>query len=204
MKASMIIGKKQIVLASLVLVLAAAVYVNWLFARTDKQDYDITAELSSGSVTETETVVNAPTEDAVQQTDASAQKHLGESELVDSKSVASENYFALAAVAKLQARDEAIDTISLVLNDENADEASKTAASDKAMQLSENIETETAIENLIKSKGFEECMVYLNGDSANVVVRCADMDSAKATQIKELVLTESNILAENISIIDLQ
>ena len=204
MKASMIIGKKQIVLASLVLVLAAAVYVNWLFARTDKQDYDITAELSSGSVTETETVVNAPTEDAVQQTDASAQKHLGESELVDSKSVASENYFALAAVAKLQARDEAIDTISLVLNDENADEASKTAASDKAMQLSENIETEAAIENLIKSKGFEECMVYLNGDSANVVVRCADMDSAKATQIKELVLTESNILAENISIIDLQ
>ena len=204
MKASMIIGKKQIVLASLVLVMAAAVYVNWLFARTDKQDYDITAELSSGSVTETETVVNAPTEDAVQQTDASAQKHLGESELVDSRSVASENYFALAAVAKLQARDEAIDTISLVLNDENADEASKTAASDKAMQLSENIETETAIENLIKSKGFEECMVYLNGDSANVVVRCADMDSAKATQIKELVLTESNILAENISIIDLQ
>ena len=47
-------------------------------------------------------------------------------------------------------------------------------------------------------------MVYLSGDTANVVVRCDAMDSAKATQIKELVLSESNILAENISIIDLQ
>ena len=199
MKASMIIGKKQIVLASLVLVLAAAVYVNWIFAKTDAQDYDFTAKLESDIVTETETVNVLASDDEM--TDS---KVLGETELVDAKSISAEDYFARATVAKLQARDEAIDTISLILNDENADEASKTAASDQALRLSDDIETETAIENLIRSKGFEECMVYLSGDSANVVVRCDAMDSAKATQIKELVLSESNILAENISIIDLQ
>ncbi len=219
MKASMIIGKKQIILASLVLVLAAAVYVNWIFSKSDSEDYDITAQLESSTVTETETLALSSDEDAKQtanevssgeqsgasEEDAASQnKTLGESELVDSRSVSAEDYFALAAIARLQARDEAIDAISLVLNDEEADSEAKTAASDKALALSEDIENEMSIENLIKSKGFEKCMVYLNGDAANVVVKCSDMDSQKATQIKELVLTESNILAENISIIDLK
>ncbi len=206
MKASMIIGKKQIVLASLVLVLAAAVYVNWIFSAADANDYDITAQLNEDTASETETVATIPSEEENSKdvSVSTEEKTLGEPQLVDSKSIASEDYFALATIAKLQARDEAIDTISLVLNDENANDETKTAASDKAMQLSNMIETETSIENLIKSKGFEDCMVYLNGDSANVVVKCADMDGQKATQIKELVLTESNILAENISIIDLQ
>ncbi len=197
MKKSMIISKKHIVLASLVLVLAAAVYVNWIFAKSENTDFDITAKLS-----ETETIATVPGEEDSKET--STDKTLGETELVDAKSVASENYFALAAVAKLQARDEAIDTISLVLNDENADEAQRSAASDQALKLSDHIEAETGIENLIKSKGFEECMVYLTEDSASVVVKCADMDSAKATQIKELVLTEHNVLAEKITVIDLQ
>ncbi len=219
MKASMIIGKKQIILASLVLVLAAAVYVNWIFSKSDAEDYDITAQLESSALTETETLaissdgeteqtvndVSSNEESSASEEDAASQnKTLGESELVDSRSVSAEDYFALAAIAKLQARDEAIDAISLVLNDEGADSEAKTAASDRALALSEDIERETSIENLIKSKGFEECMVYLTGDSASVVVKCSDMDSQKATQIKELVLTESNILAENISIIDLK
>ena len=204
MKASMIIGKKQIVLTSLVLVLAAAVYVNWIFSKTDAQDYNITAKLESDIVTETETAVITSADEGVLDVSDSDSKILGETELVDAKSISAEDYFARATLAKLQARDEAIDTISLILNDENADDASKTAASDQALRLSDNIESETAIENLIRSKGFEECMVYLSGDTANVVVRCDAMDSAKATQIKELVLSESNILAENISIIDLQ
>ena len=204
MKASMIIGKKQIVLTSLVLVLAAAVYVNWIFSKTDAQDYNITAKLESDIVTETETAVITSADEEMTDVSDSGSKTLGETELVDAKSISAEDYFARATLAKLQARDEAIDTISLILNDENADDASKTAASDQALRLSDNIESETAIENLIRSKGFEECMVYLSGDTANVVVRCDAMDSAKATQIKELVLSESNILAENISIIDLQ
>ena len=46
MKLNMILGKKQIVLASLVLVLGAAVYLNYTFSKTD-QPYDIT---TAGSV----------------------------------------------------------------------------------------------------------------------------------------------------------
>ncbi len=201
MKASMIISKKHIVLASLVLVLSAAVYVNWIFAKNDGTDYDITAKLNQDAVTETETIASVP--DAQEDTATASDKTLGETELVDAKTVASEDYFALASIAKLQARDEAIDTISLILNDENADEAQRTAASDKALKLSDHIEAETGIENLIKSKGFTDCMVYLTDDAASVVVKCSDMDSAKATAIKELVLTEHHILAENITVIDL-
>lgn len=40
-KLNMIVGKKQIVLASLVMILGVAVYLNWQFAKNDGQ-FDLT------------------------------------------------------------------------------------------------------------------------------------------------------------------
>ena len=45
-KINMIVGKKQIVLAALVVILGVAVYLNWEFAKNDGQ-FDITAGTTS-------------------------------------------------------------------------------------------------------------------------------------------------------------
>lgn len=259
MKANVILGKKQIILASLVLILGAAVYLNWQFA--DKNgDLDLTNQVMSTSSEEAEATGTTPEEattstnllypedeltpeealtakDGLQSTgtpltasdtetgavpDSTASaaetaggadaegaagtnsaddpKILGDAKLVDSKSIVDETYFAMAKLARTKSRDAAIETISTILDGEQLSEADKQAANDKALALTDVIESESRIENLVKAKGFDECVVYLTENGANVVVKTPGLDQDQATQIKNIVVSEGKIKGENISI----
>lgn len=263
MRANFIIGKRQIILASLVVVLGAAVYLNWQFAGKDKinltdteqtngtidvlagDDTGDTAKLDEQGTAlidnETDTanadeVVNEVTDltdkkdtekedknakksskedknaDKTDKTDKATEKtnstpdtekHLGDSLLVGSTAISADDYFAKAKLTKVKTRDESIETIATILNDEKLKEEDKQKATDTAISLTNTMEVESRIENLIKSKGFEECIVYLNNDSASVVVKTEGLNADLATQIKNIVLAEGQVLAENISIMEL-
>lgn len=259
MRANFIIGKRQIILASLVVVLGAAVYLNWQFAG---KDIDITdTEQTSGTIdvlagddtgdtakldeqgtalidneANADEVVNEATDltdkkdtekedknakksskedkntDKTDKTDKATEKtnstpdtekHLGDSLLVGSTAISADDYFAKAKLTKVKTRDESIETIATILNDEKLKEEDKQKATDTAISLTNTMEVESRIENLIKSKGFEECIVYLNNDSASVVVKTEGLNADLATQIKNIVLAEGQVLAENISIMEL-
>ena len=59
----------------------------------------------------------------------------------------------------------------------------------------------SAMEDLIKAKGFEQCVVYLGEDSVNVVVQTEGLDAAQAAQIKSVILSQDqDVKAEQISI----
>lgn len=235
MKPSFILNKKHIILASLVLILGTAVYLNWTFSN-QSGDLDLTTELTGENETE-ETAANDETdfdeellfdsedgenpalmskgETEAEETngeaetekhlgDAETEKHLGDAEFVNAKSIADENYFAMAKLARDKGRDLSIQTIGAILDDENLTEADKKEATQKAMTLTDIIEAETAIENLVKAKGFSECMVYLGEETASVVVKTDGLDEQTATQIKNIVVTETNIKGENVSITEIK
>ena len=73
-------------------------------------------------------------------------------------------------------------------------------ATNKIVEISQQIEDESKIETLIKAKGFENCVVYLDDESANVVVQTSGLAVEQAAQIKNIVLSEKDIKAENITI----
>ncbi len=91
-----------------------------------------------------------------------------------------------------------------ILQDENSTEEQKNEATVKANALSDNIETEGAIENLIKAKGFEDCLAYVDEDSgpANVVVKTEGLDETQAAQIADIIVGETKLKMENISIVE--
>jgi len=223
MKANVILGKKQIILASLVLILGAAVYLNWQFA--DKSgDLALTEGLSGEEPVSAslpaeepeEKPVNGLNEDAIPEgspaarTDAdedagsgSQVKILGDAQLVDSKSIADETYFVMARLARTKSRDAAIQTISTILDDEQLTEEDKKLANEKALALTDIIEDESRIENLVKAKGFEECIVYITDTGANVVVKSVGLTQDQATQIKNIVVSEGKIRGENVAITEI-
>ena len=75
-----------------------------------------------------------------------------------------------AALNKERSRDEAVATATGVLEQADATNEEVAAATQKIVELSKQIEAESAMEDLIKAKGFEQCVVYLGEDSVNVVV----------------------------------
>ena len=204
-KTNVILGKKQIVLASLVLILGAAVYLNWQFA-DQNGELDLTAKLEepadpAGAILTGEEAEPAGTE-------PDGEKLLGDAKLVDSqavdsRSIADETYFAMARMARTKSRDEAIQTISAILDGEQLTEEDKQAANDRAFAITDAIEEESRIENLVKAKGFEECMVYITESGASVVVKSSGLTQEQATQIKNIVVSEGRIKGENVSITEL-
>ena len=79
-----------------------------------------------------------------------------------------------------------------------------TTAALNAAEVANLIEHEGTIESLIKSQGFSDCVVYLDGNTAKVVVRTDGLDASGAAMIKETILEEVSIPAENIRIFEVK
>ncbi|MFQ7027139.1 MAG: SpoIIIAH-like family protein [Acutalibacteraceae bacterium] len=88
-----------------------------------------------------------------------------------------------------------------VLDDTTADENTKTEAVIRHQNFT-NIVTETNIENLVKSKGFVDCVAFIQNGACNVVVqKDGEFASADAIAIKDIVVAQAKISADKITIV---
>lgn len=243
MKKNFILGKKQIVLASLVVILGAAVYLNWQFANSSA-DLDVTEQVNTtlsqgttasdlvsggsddvlaplptdetpdaettGTLTESDPAASGETEDTANLPENAAEtgtdtseKMLGDAKFVSSSAIAGEDYFTMAKLSRTRSRDEAIETVATVLDNVQLTDNDKQEATAKAMAISDVIEMESRIENLVKAKGFTDCMAYLTENTANIVVQSDGLTQDQATQIKNIVVAEGKIKGENITITEI-
>lgn len=198
MKANFVIGKKQIILAALVVLLGGAVYVNYLYAEKG-EDYLVTDVLNQTSQTESGVQTTGEAASAVTDGERLEGKNYGDAQLVGGEVAASE-YFEQAQLERTRSRDEAVETVKSVLENSDASAEEVAEATSQIVQISQQIEDESKIESLIKAKGFSECMVYLDGESANVVVQTSGLKAEEAAQIKNIVLSQQDLKPENITI----
>lgn len=101
-----------------------------------------------------------------------------------------------------KSRDASQELVQKVLDDTTADESTKTEAANQAAEISQNIVTETNIENLVKSKGFVDCVAFIQNGACNVVVqKDGEFASADAIAIKDIVVAQAKISADKITIV---
>ena len=55
---------------------------------------------------------------------------------------------------------------------------------------------------MIKAKGFEDCIVYISGGYADVMVQTEGLLPTEAAVIKEAIIQETSVPVENISIVE--
>ena len=220
-KPTFIIGKKQVILSCLTLMLAVAVYVNYNMSKEDANLVN-TAENGVHTYGETE-FVNAGTaaEEATTAAEENAEGEQAEQEAENETAAASfqpdteagaaameemnaEDYFAQARLERTSSRDEAVATLQSIMGGGDRTEDELVTDAIAAVETSKLIESESNIESLIKSQGYSDCIVYLDGDSAKVVVKTEGLDSAQAAAIKDVILGEVTLPAENIRIFEVK
>ena len=181
-KPTLIIGKKQIIMTCLTLMLAVAVYINYTASPK------LTQNGKSDSFSEN-----------------SEKVRYGETEFVNAEAEpVAADYFAQARLDKLKDRDEAVQTLQTMIGggDVTGDEMVSNALD--AVQVSKLIESEGTIESLIKAQGFQDCIAYLDGENAKIVVKTEGLDKGQAASIKEIILEETEVPAENIRIFEVK
>ena len=117
-------------------------------------------------------------------------------------SVPVENYFATAVIDRERARGEALEVLVNITEDETASETAKTEAFTQMERIANETSWEIDIENLVKAKGFDECVAIINEDCANIVVGAEALTPGQIAQIKEIVYLESSIEPKDVKIIE--
>lgn len=112
------------------------------------------------------------------------------------------NYFTATALDRQEARDEAIDVLKLVTENDEASAEAKAQASAKISQIAVDIQNEANIETLVKAKGFEECVAIISEDSVSVIVSSEELKANQTAQILTIVYETTGISPEKVSIIN--
>ena len=141
-------GKRQLILASLVLALGAAVYLNWQLADTTLPVEGETTETESSTLGAAQ-LVNSNYVETVSDGTESEESEPGETvsvmTTVENEEDSAETAAALsdARMSRQTARDEAVELLEDILADAQADTAVKEAAVSEASLIAQNILKET-------------------------------------------------------------
>ncbi len=77
-------------------------------------------------------------------------------------------------------------------------------AQEQILAQSQNVEKETAVENIARAKGYEEISVYIDGDAVDIAVRKAEFSENDAVILKEIATEQLKISSKNIKIVEIK
>jgi stage III sporulation protein AH len=175
---SMVINRRSIILASLVVALGLAIFLNYRFSN----DTNIAASAKTTT------------------------SNLGDAAYVDNQNVSStkSDFFAAARLTRSQNRDQAEQLEKSITTSSSVTAAERQKATDTINQIAKDINTEGQIETQIKAKGFAECVCMITDGTASVVVKPKTSNSLSANdsaQIYDIVLASTKFAKTSIKII---
>ena len=188
------VNKKQIVMLTLSLVVCVAVYLNWKFLQTD----DI------NNITQTNSDVSSEQDAQQDEVESDDKKTLGEAQYVSSTATDINEYFTGSRLTRQQSKDKAIELLQSVVSNEASSAESIEKANAEISEIAAQTELEGTVENLIKAKGFNDCVVFIGADTANVVVQSDGLNAQQAAQINEIVVSQTGLPSSSIKIVEVK
>ena len=166
--------KNQMIIMTLAVVIAVAGYVNY------SQKYDPAGTKNGKTKTVSKNVAK---ESAAAVTDDVTD--VGEAVLTNAQV---SNYVAKAKLEREQTHSKAKDTLEEIIKDQTVKDSVKQDAVDKLAMLSEQMEMETAAENLLGAKGFLNSIVTITNGKVDVLVNKKDLSKVERSQIEDIVV----------------
>ena len=196
--------RKKLTLLSLVVALGVAVYLNWEYAKTGASAYGLTVAGEAQSTVQTAAEVEEVSLDGEEQ--PTADKNYGEAQLVSLSSEEVSKYFDEARLNRTKTRDEALDTLQKSLKNAKLSDTEKKELTDQLSAVITSIAAEGEIESMVKAKGFIDCVAFLDGDKANITVKTKndELTRSEVAQIRDIVMENSEISAQNITIVEVK
>ena len=194
-----VIGKNQVIITSLAILIAVAGYLN--FADVDLGFRDKEASTDSSSILED--AGYDLTDETALLDENQADGGLTDNSLTDSQETdtpgeavftGSTGFAAQAKISREQVRSQNKADLQDIINNAIHTMVSMTDLSEK----------EAAAELLLEAKGFKNVVVNLTGETADVVIPEAELSDAQRAQIEDIVKRKTGIAPENIVITPLK
>ncbi len=97
-------------------------------------------------------------------------------------------------------RSQQVEMLREIINNPKADDASRKAASTRWLAITEELGKEMELENLVKAKGFEDALVFLQENTAVVILKAKDLNAVESSKVMDVIRRGTGIKAENINV----
>ena len=119
---------------------------------------------------------------------------------VSTSSMTTDEYFSSSKLTRDTMYSQMIETYEKILENENISSDQKTIAQTEIKNINDNKNKIMICENLIKTKGIEDSVIFINGDSISVVIRADSLEQAQIAQVQNIINREMQVEISNIHI----
>lgn len=110
------------------------------------------------------------------------------------------DYFSSAKLAREQSRAKNKETLMEIINNKSLDAKEKKTAVNQVAAITDAAEKENAAELMLEAKGFEDAVVNITDDSADIVINAGELTSQQIAQVQDIVKRKAGIAADKIVI----
>ena len=110
------------------------------------------------------------------------------------------DYFSTSKLDRDTMYSQMLETYENILNSKNSLETQKQSASEEIKKINDVKNSIMICENLIKTKGFDDVVIFVNGESISVIVEDEQLSPEEVAQIQNIISREMKANVENIHI----
>lgn len=190
---------QKMTMLTLAVALGVAVYLNWEYAKT-------TDNALAAAATPSSTTPPAVTDQLAVDAAPEVDKNYGEAQLVSVNSQSGSDFFETARLQRSKTRDEALDALQKSLKSAKLTDEEKSELTAKLTAQIESITLESDVENLIRAKGFVDCVAFINEGQVNITVMTANdgLTKEEVAQIRDIVLSKCSVSVQNITVVEVK
>ncbi len=209
-----ILKRNQIVVAVIALMLVTAGYLNFanqskesnLIPTSSAADSELMAgigdaqlvsanEATENKQTQNETVQNtenvATTNNTQENTNRNATQNTSTQE---------DGYFAQSRLDRDKMYSQMLDNYQKILETNNLSSEEKKTAQEEIKRINNEKNAIMIAENLIKTKGFQDVIIFANNGSVTTIVKVEKLDEKAIAQIQNIITREMNVKVNKINI----
>ena len=225
-----ILKKNQIIISVIAIMLIAAGYMNYTSNEkqaletavlTDSEKYAgiVDATLVSANVAdnndlvnndETQNIIddsekNEEKKDEIKSNDQNTEskENIVQNEINTSTTVtetSGDQYFAELRLERDKMYSQMLESYQKILSNNQISETQKEISENEIKKINDTRNAIMIAENLIKNKGFQDLIIFINGDSISIIVKAKELKEEQIAQIQNIISRELKGEIENIHI----
>ena len=177
------IWKRNAVVATVLVLICAGVYLNW--NASQQETVDLTETLNMELLAE-----GAEPEETV---------------TVSSDDITTADYFAQIRLSRQESRDSAVELLQETIAYEDGSDSAATAVASLDNLVGDAL-AESQIESLVIAKGYEDCVAYMGDESISIAVsaQAEGLSETDVALISDIVTTQTDYDLNEIRIIEVK
>ena len=117
-----------------------------------------------------------------------------------SSTVSTDDYFAKSKLERDTMYSQMLETYENVLNSNNSLETQKQSATEEITKINNTKNSIMVCENLLKTKGFDSSVIFVNGNSISVIIGADELTQEEIAQVQNIISREMSADIQNIHI----